>query len=240
MAIRSSMMLVVTAALAAVACESPKTETKTEPNPAVAPPAQQQQQQQPVTNTNAQVNSPTTTPAAPNPTNPIASAANESEVKQFAEQVKIPATQSMIVVTQANIRPAPQSTDKVEVGKQGLSVTELAKNKDYFLVLYNDPQDPAKQKAGWIYRDALGDKNAKEAAQTPKPTAQTPKLTCEAGQFHMQTDRDFCAAQCKADSDCKKLSGVCDGEAKIIGASGAATPAHYCVTATPASPSTTP
>jgi len=232
MLFRKSMMLLAFAALGAVACEDNKTGTKTEPNPATPP-------EQPVTITNAPVTPPAATQVAA-PVNPIANATNASEVTQFPDQTKVAPVQAKITIATATVRPAPQSTDKVQVVKQGLEVTELAKDKDYYLVLFNDSSDSAKQKAGWIHKDALEsyalgtpDKNDKNAPQTGPSAAKTApaatKLTCNAGEVRIQTDHDFCGHQCKDDSDCKKQSGVCDGAGKMVSLAGQLTPARYCV-----------
>jgi len=234
MLVRKSMMVLACVALGAIACENKDT-SKTEPNPATPP-------EQPVTITNAPVTPPaqiTPTPA-PAPVNPIANATNATEVTQFPDQMKVSPSQARITTATATVRPAPQSTDKVQVVKQGLEVTELAKDKDYYLVLFNDSSDATKQKAGWIHRDSLesyalgtpekGDKNAPQTGPSAAKTAPAAsKLTCNAGEVRLQTDRDFCAHQCKDDSDCKKLNGVCDGAGKMVSLAGQMTPAHYCV-----------
>jgi len=235
MFVRNSLVLVACAALGLVACEN-KTDTRTEPNPGATttPPAEK-----PVTITNAPV-APKEPAVAPVPVNPIANASNASEVTQFPEQQKVAPSQAKIVTVAATVRPAPQSSDQVQVVKQGLEVTEVASDKDYFLVLFNDPTDTTKQKAGWVHKDAVQnyaferqDKTANEAKAGPSAAKTAPaaaKLTCNAGEVRLQTDKEFCAHQCKEDSDCKKLNGVCDGSGKMVSLSGQLTPAHYCVT----------
>jgi len=232
MLVHKPMMLLCCVALGAIACENKDT-TKTEPNPAVP--------EQPVTITNAPV-APTAQPipaVAPVVVNPIANATNATEVTQFPDQTKVAPSQAKVTTATATVRPAPQSADKVQVVKQGLEVTELAKDKDYYLVLFNDSSDAAKQKAGWIHKDSLetyaterADKNSKEPLTGPSAAKAAPaasKLTCNTGEVRLQTDHDFCAHQCKDDSDCKKLSGVCDGAGKMVSLAGQMTPAHYCV-----------
>src|SRR5262249_40354254 len=144
------MMVLACVALGAIACENKSDTAKTEPNPGATttPP------EQPVTITNA----PMTPPAAKTaeaPVNPIANATNATEVTQFPDQTKIAPAQAKITTQTATVRPAPQSTDKVQVVKQGQEVTELAKDKEYYLVLFNDSSDNTKQKAGWVHRDSL-------------------------------------------------------------------------------------
>jgi hypothetical protein len=233
MLVRKPMMLLACGALAlgAMACENKDT-SKTEPNPAVP--------EQPVTITNAPATPPAQAMPAPvAPVNPIANATNATEVTQFPDQMKVAPSQAKVTTATATVRPAPQSSDKVQVVKQGLEVTELAKDKDYYLVLFNDSSDSAKQKAGWIHKDSLetyaterADKNSKEPLTGPSAAKTAPaasKLTCNTGEVRIQTDHDFCAHQCKDDSDCKKLSGVCDGAGKMVSLAGQMTPAHYCV-----------
>jgi hypothetical protein len=236
MLIRKSMMLFACAALSVAACENKSDTSKQEPNPGATttPP------DQPVTITNA----PVTPPAAAPPANPIAKASNATEVTQFPEQMKLSPTQATIMSTAATVRPAPQSSDKVQVVKQGLAVTEVAKDKDYVLVLFNDPNDTSKEKAGWIHKDSLEnyafEQNLKndKAANNPSPiTGQAAKvapaaskLTCNKGEARLETDHAFCALTCKDDGDCKKLNGVCDGNGKMVDISGKLQAARYCVT----------
>lgn len=229
MLVRKPMMLLATGAIAlgAMACENKDT-TKTPP-------------EQPVTITNAPVTPPAqVTPVAVTPVNPIANATNATEVTQFPDQTKVAPSQAKITTATATVRPAPQSTDKVQVVKMGLEVTELAKDKDYYLVLFNDSSDATKQKAGWIHKDSLesyafgtpdkGDKNVPQTGPAAAKTAPAAsKLTCNAGEVRLQTDHEFCGQQCKEDSDCKKGSGVCDGAGKMVSLAGQLTPAHYCV-----------
>lgn len=240
MLIRKSMMLFACAAVAVAACENKSDTSKTETNPGATttPP------EQPVTITNAPVNTPA--PAATAPANPIASASNATEVTQFPEETKITPVEAKVTTIAATIRPAPQSSDKVQVVKQGLGVTEVAKDKDYVLVLFNDPSDTSKQKAGWIHKDSLenyafeqdlsgkSDKD-KAALGTPAPAAAkaapaAAKLTCNNGEARLETDHAFCARTCKDDGDCKKLNGVCDGNGKVVDVSGKLQSSHYCVT----------
>jgi len=240
------------AVLTLAACEDPKTKTETNPGATTTPP------EKPVTITNAPV-APKEPVAAPVPVNPIANASNASEVTQFPDQQKVAPSSAKIVSVAATVRPAPQSSDQVQVVKQGLEVTEVATDKDYFLVLYNDPNDATKQKAGWVHKDAVQnyafertDKTGKEPQAGPSAAKTAPaaaKLTCNAGEVRLQTDKEFCGHQCKEDADCKKLNGVCDGSGKMVSTSGQLAPAHYCVTTsapgattttTTNSPSTTP
>lgn len=235
MLIRKSIMLFACAALSVAACENKSDTSKQEPNPGATttPP------EQPVTITNA----PVTPPAATPPANPIAKASNATEVTQFPEQMKLSPTQATIMSIAATVRPAPQSSDKVQVVKQGLAVTEVAKDKDYILVLFNDPNDTSKEKAGWVHKDSLenyafeanakGDKTDKtpvtgQSAAKGAPAAS--KLTCNKGEARLETDHAFCAQTCKDDGDCKKLNGVCDGNGKMVDISGKLQSAHYCVT----------
>src|SRR5262249_31381096 len=76
------------------------------------------------------------------------------------------------------------------------------------------------------------DKSAKEPQAGPSAAKTAPaasKLTCNTGEVRIQTDQEFCAHQCKEDSDCKKLNGICDVSGKMVNLSGQMTPAHYCV-----------
>ena len=250
---RNSLVLVACAALGLVACENPQTKTEPNPGATTTPPAEK-----PVTITNAPVAP--KEPVAVAPVNPIANASNASEVTQFPDQQKVAPSTAKIVTVAATVRPAPQSSDQVQVVKQGLEVTEVASDKDYFLVLFNDPSDSTKQKAGWVHKDAVQnyafertDKTGKEPQAGPAAAKTAPaaaKLTCNTGEVRLQTDKEFCAHQCKEDSDCKKLNGVCDGSGKMVSLSGQLTPAHYCVTTSapgattettmPKSPATTP
>jgi hypothetical protein len=232
MLIRKSMMLVALGALAVAACDNPKNDTtKTEPNPGITTtPAAPQQ---PVTNTNATLNAPTANnPTAPATNiNPIANASNASDVKTFPDQLKVMTAPTRIITTAATVRTAPQASDQVEVAKQGLQVTPVAKERDYFLVLFSDPSDSAKQKAGWVYKDALESEHSSPlTAPANAKTGASAKLTCRAGEAKLATDHEFCGTQCKDDSDCKKVFGVCDGDGKVTSVSGQLTPAHYCVT----------
>jgi len=238
----SRFVLVACAALGLVACEN-----KSDAPATTTPPAEK-----PVTITNAPV-VPKEPVAVVAPVNPIANASNASEVTQFPDQQKVAPSTAKILSVAATVRPAPQSSDQVQVVKQGLEVTEVAADKDYFLVLFNDPNDATKQKAGWVHKDAVqnyafeasnktGDKTAKEPTAGPSAAKTAPaaaKLTCNTGEVRLQTDKEFCGHQCKEDADCKKLSGVCDGSGKMVNVSGQLTPAHYCVT-TSVPGSTTP
>jgi len=245
MLVRKSMLLIALAALGAVACENKTDTSKTEPNPGATttPP------EGPVTITNAPVTPPVPVIAAP--VNPIAQASNATEVTQFPDQTKISPSTAKIMTVAATVRPAPQSSDQVQVLKQGLEVTEVGKDKDYYLVLFNDSSDATKQKAGWIHKDSLesytferndkgGDKDIQTGPSAAKTAPAASKLTCNAGEVRIQTDHEQCAHSCKDDGDCKKLNGVCDGYGKMVSLSGQMTPAHYCVTSSvPGSTTTT-
>jgi hypothetical protein len=249
MFIRKSMLLAAVSALAIAACDNSKNETKTEPNPGTTttPPATQ-----PVTNTNATVNTPTATPTPPAAVDPIAAATNAANVKQYPSETKLPAPlPAKLISTTAAVRISPQGGEQIQVVKHGMDVNVVAQDKDYYLVLYPDPKEASKQMAGWVYKDALdlsggalgakGEKgeqgtagsaaNAKTGATT-KPAGAlgaSAKLTCKTGEAHILTDRDFCATSCKDDKDCAKLGGVCDGDGKVVAASGATTNSRYCV-----------
>jgi len=236
-------MLTTFAVLATAACDNPKTDTTTTtsaPTPA-ANPNNTNNANNPSANTQPSDLHQATTPAAT--PSPIANAKNASDVTLFPEQQKVAPTTMKIVTPAATIRTAPQGTSQVLVAKQGLEVTEVAKDRGYYLVLFNDPSDSTVQKAGWIYRDALEspaatpagkDANGKPlAASNAKgapASAAAAKLTCAAGQVRIQTNDAFCGNQCKSDSDCKNVDGMCDGYGNMVSQSGQLTPAHYCVT----------
>jgi hypothetical protein len=222
MHIQSSFFALAFGALAIVACDNPKQETRTEPNPAAPqiPPAPAQT----VTNTNGVVPAP----------DPIANATNFNQVRQFADQTKLTPTAATVLTTAATVRTAPLVSDQVQVVKDGQAVTEVAHDKDYYLVLYTDPNDSTKQKAGWIFKDSLepmahSERAAQEGAKG-MAAEHGNKLTCAAGEIKVRTDREICATSCKADSDCSKVNGFCDGAAKSLAANGTTAETHYCVT----------
>jgi len=240
-------MLATFAVFATAACDNPKTDTTTTtsaPTPAANPNnANNNPTNAPGANPNDQRQPTATTPTVT--MSPIANAKNASDVTQFPEQQKVAPTTMKIVTPAATIRTAPQGTTEVLVAKQGLEVTEVAKDRGYYLVLFNDPSDATVQKAGWVYRDALEstaatpsgkDANGKPLANNPANAKGAPasaaaaKLTCPAGQVRIQTSEAFCGNQCKSDSDCKNVNGMCDGYGSMVSQSGQLTPAHYCVT----------
>ena len=237
-------MLATFAVLATAACDNPKTDTTTTtsaPTPVTNPNGT------PAANANPDMPKPVVAPTPVVEPSPIANAKNASEVTLFPEQMKVAPTTMKILTPAATIRTAPQGTSQVIVAKQGLEVTEVAKDKGYYLVLFNDPSDSTVQKAGWVYRDALEsptgamnsakDMNGKPAvlhnpenAKGAPASAAAAKLTCAAGQARFQGADAFCGNQCKTDADCKNVDGMCDGYASTISQSGQLTPSHYCVT----------
>jgi hypothetical protein len=166
---------------------------------------------QPVTNTNATVD-----------TDPIAQAENAASVKQYAEELKLAPRATALATESTPVRSRPQSRDKVAVLANGIGVTELAKEYDYYLVLFSDPQDANKKLAGWVYKDAIEN-------YAGKAIAPAPGLSCKEGEAHVLTDREFCATSCKDDDDCAEIGGVCDGSGKMASAMHALSEGHYCI-----------
>jgi hypothetical protein len=170
------------------------------------------------------------------PNDPIMSAANRDKVKQYPDEVKMSPTPAKLVTGQVTfVREDVQGNNVTETADSipvGVTVNEVARKGDYYLVLYPSPSDSSKQLAGWVYKDSLeaagwpminaqtgtmspvtGNNNAKTAGNNGSNN--NTKLSCNSGENHLRTGSDFCAHECKQDSDCKNKppGGLCDGVA---------------------------
>ncbi len=165
--------------------------------------------QQPVTNTNAMVNA-----------DPIAGAENAASVRQFPQQTRLSPTPARLYAD-ATVRRAPLASDDVTMLKSGAQVTEVATDRDYYLVTFRELAS-GKDIAGWIYKDALTDYGGRPS---PVQTSET----CGVPEINVRTDREFCATPCVVDDDCKKVGGICDGTGKVTSTKGKLIDGRYCV-----------
>jgi len=228
---RSSFMLAAIA-LAAIACDkndNANTDNATSANSKDAA----------VTTTNAPA------PAPQTPPDPLANAENKDRVKQYPDEVKMAPTPGKIVTgVSTTVRESPHGTT-IDTTEVGMTVMEVAKRGDYYLVLYPDPKSSGKQLAGWVYKDAV------EAATWPGVTTATGKnlgtapqaagnaktaeqnMKCKSGETHLRANGDFCANTCKKDDDCSKSpGGLCDGvgyDVKKDGTLDTSKMERYCV-----------
>jgi hypothetical protein len=188
---------------------------------------------------------------------PLIDAENKDRIKQYPDEVKIspPKRAALITGFTVQVRESPRG-NVVSTSETVQSVREIAHdpNSDYFLVVFDDPNAPGKQLAGWVYKDALENSawwSDKDTAGAPAPAAvaasnvgakgaktstgvtvrAATKMTCAHGQSHMRTTQDFCAKACKDDTGCDKNAGeICDGLGfQVQESSGKMTNANYCI-----------
>ena len=220
-----------TVAVALFACESNRSSSTTstpEPKTTAAP-------QTTVTNTNATV---------PTSGDVLANVSNRSRVTEPADEAKIlpPKAVKIPAGFTVPLRSGPRG-EWIGSLSTSANVSEVARDPtgSYFLVLYPDPDDSAKQLAGWVFKDAV--ENTTWSSQDTALGPQAPhaaasggkeaKLACGKGESHMKTDRDFCAKPCGDDAACAgSKSETCDGLAFEVrdGATRMQT-ARYCVSA---------
>jgi hypothetical protein len=200
---RNPIVLLAVGALALAACD--KLSAKDEPSSVPG---------QPVTNTNATI--------ASEKLDPIAQAGNASSVKRYPDEAKL-APASKLLLGMTTVRTMPEGSEVVAVIGRNVDVTEFAKDHDYYLVLFPDPNDSSRKLAGWVYKDAV-------ESSTGKAIARTPGITCKAGEVGVvAADHEFCATPCSVDGDCANAGGVCDGSGQIASGTLALSGGAYCV-----------
>jgi hypothetical protein len=168
-----------------------------------------------VTNTNAVV------PIGP--ASDISSASNASVIRRYGDESSVTRKVSKLRDTPAVARTAPFSEEVVAVMTNGAEVTEVAREGDWYLVLFNDPNDvhSNKQMAGWIYKDAI-------LGPAADMTGTNPVNTCQSGEVHVLADHS-CRMACARDSDCTTGGGVCDGSGQVQYGSTLVREGKYCV-----------
>ena len=172
---------------------------------------------------NDDVSSTTVTSAGIPAVDLVASAENASAVSRPSDEVPLVPTTSKLLHPITSVRAAPRAPDRVAELGQGSEVTELARSRDYYLVLFVDPFHQRKL-AGWVHRDAVDDSTAVGLASA----LVNGPYTCGEGTAHVRTDHDFCAPPCREDADCKNLGGLCDGNGTLVG-SPPSSRVQYCI-----------
>jgi hypothetical protein len=169
----------------------------------------------PVTNTNAIVNT--------SPGTDISSAVNASSVWRYEDESRLTQSTSKLRDAPTVARTAPYSEEVVAVVSNGAAVTEIAREGDWYLVLFNDPRDihSGKRMAGWIYKDAILGPAADIAGTSPVNN-------CHSGEVHVLAD-NTCRLACAHDTDCATTGGVCDGMGEIQSGLGPVEDGKYCV-----------
>jgi|HubBroStandDraft_1064217.scaffolds.fasta_scaffold110864_2 hypothetical protein len=159
----------------------------------------------------------------------IATAVNASIVKRFSDESSLAHTTSKLIDAPTTARATPYGGEVVALMTNGAEVTEVAKEGDCYLVLFNDPNDVQSDRkmAGWIYKDALMGPAADMTGTTPT----SPTSACTSDQAHVLSD-DSCRTQCVHDSDCEAAGGVCDGSGQLRhGSDDLVQEGRYCVSA---------
>jgi hypothetical protein len=153
----------------------------------------------------------------------VASAENASAIARPSDEVPLVPTTSKLLHLTTSVRAAPRAPDRVAELGQGSEVTEIARSRDYYLVLFIEPYRQRKL-AGWVHRDAVDDSTAVglSSALVNGP------YTCGEGTVRVRTDHDFCAPACREDADCKSLGGICDGNGTLVGTPPSAR-IQYCI-----------
>jgi hypothetical protein len=167
----------------------------------------------PVTNTNATVNAPPLGAAD------VSSAENAANIARYGDEVPFRANSERVVAKRATARTMPEG-DIITIFAADDDVTAIAREGDWYLVLYSDPVEPRKRLAGWVHKDGfLGD-----SADLATPGA---GMSCGAGEVFVLGD-GVCARACTWDGDCSSPSQACNGKGAVTFGSGASH-ATYCV-----------
>ena len=209
----------------------------------------------PPTNTTTPASQATITGAAV-PIDPLANVENRAQVKEYADETKINPPKAAMAITgfSVQVRESPRG-EMVTSTEVAQNVREIAKDAhgDYYLVVFDDPKNPGKQLAGWVYKDALENNgwamdnrgatagsSANAKASSDGVEKSTLKLSCAHGESHLRTSSDFCAKTCKDDTGCDKKSGeICDGLGfEVHESTGKMTNSNYCISG--ASPKANP
>jgi hypothetical protein len=206
MPIRRPMILLAAGACALAACD--KTAERDE-SPTAG---------QPVSNTNAAENIPSVELH-----DQASAAANASLVKRFPDELRLAPTVNKLIAVPTTVRTMPHGTEAVVVFRDpaDVTLTEVAKEQDYYLVVFSDPKERSRTLAGWIYKDAM-DVDAAKAAES------APASKCKTGEVYVLADA-LCAAACTHDGDCTASGGVCDGNGLVSLGSNSSSRAQYCV-----------
>jgi len=145
-------------------------------------------------------------------------------VARFADEVRLVPTASKLLRDTTVVRAAPRASDRLGELALGTEVTRISRSRDYYLVLFADPAS-SRLRGGWIHEDALDER----AVTAPTHGIANAPFSCAGPTVRIQTDREFCAAPCGDDADCRRLGGgVCDGNGRPAGP-GAAGRVQYCV-----------
>jgi hypothetical protein len=172
----------------------------------------------PVTNTNATLNAPS---RGAGTATLLSAVANASTVQRFADESPMTPTPSSVVPT-TTARTMPLGSQPVAVFDKSSDATVLAKRGDYYLVMFPDPKEGARQLAGWIYKDGIGTGTLPALSNPP------PAFACTAGDVHVLSSGQ-CAHACTHDADCAWVGGVCDGNGPVATGSHSVGRAQYCV-----------
>ena len=81
-------------------------------------------------------------------------AANESDVKRFADEKKLDGSAAKLEWGSSKIRKAPQG-DVVTVLLKGAEAERLAEHAGFVLIRFVDPKDASRHLMGWVYADAF-------------------------------------------------------------------------------------
>lgn len=167
----------------------------------------------PVTNTNATVN------ATPLGAADVSSAENAAKITQYSDEEPFRVSSARVVAKRSTARTMPEG-EIITIFAADDDVTAIAREGDWYLVLYSDPVEPRKRLAGWVHKDGFLSSDA--ALANPGEG-----MSCSTGEVFVLGD-GVCARACTWNGDCAAAGQVCDGKGAVAFGSGASH-ATYCV-----------
>jgi hypothetical protein len=127
----------------------------------------------------APVTSATAPPADPTPK-------NASSIARFPGETKLGNEKEKVLADVSIVREGPGTGTVVATLKKGVEVMKVAKNGDYFLVVFPDPKAPSEWLTGWVGKAAF--------------VASPPPRSCPKGQTAFIGVG--CQVECASDGSC--------------------------------------